>query len=72
MPCPSGIDVPRFFEIYNDAAMYDDVETATSLCVQEQIYPGDCTECRICESRCAKRLPIVDWLSRGRDFLGQV
>lgn len=69
MPCPSGIDVPRFFEIYNDAAMYDDVETATSLCAQERIRPEDCTECGICESRCAKRLPIVDWLRRGSDFL---
>ncbi len=70
MPCPAGIDVPRFFEIYNDAAMYDDVETARTLCVQEQIRPEDCTECGVCESRCAKRLPIVDWLRRGSDFLG--
>lgn len=70
MPCPVGIDVPRFFEIYNDAAMYADVETARSLCMLEQIHPGDCTECGICEGRCTKRLPIVDWLERGRSFLG--
>jgi uncharacterized protein len=70
MPCPVGIDVPRFFEIYNDAAMYDDVETARSLCTLEQINPGDCTGCRVCEGRCAKRLPIIDWLERGRSFLG--
>lgn len=70
MPCPVGIDVPRFFEIYNDAVMYDDVETARALCSLEQIHPGDCTECRVCEGRCAKRLPIVDWLESGRSFLG--
>ena len=70
MPCPVGIDVPRFFEIYNDAAMYDAVETARSLCMLEQIHPGDCTQCGICEDRCAKRLPIVDWLEKGRSFLG--
>ena len=69
MPCPAGIDVPRFFEIYNDAAMYEDVDTARSLCADERIYPEDCTECGICESRCAKRLPIVDWLTCVRDFL---
>jgi predicted aldo/keto reductase-like oxidoreductase len=70
MPCPEGIDVPRFFEIYNDAAMYEDVETARSLCIRERIYPEDCTECRHCEARCTKRLPMVDWLARGRSFLG--
>jgi len=72
MPCPAGIDVPRFFEIYNDAAMYDDVEMARSLCIQERISLEDCTECGECESRCAKRLPIVDWLKRGSGFLRQV
>jgi uncharacterized protein len=70
MPCPVGIDVPRLFEIYNDAAMYDDIETARSLCAIEQIHPGDCTGCGICEGRCAKRLPIVDRLERARSFLG--
>jgi predicted aldo/keto reductase-like oxidoreductase len=70
MPCPAGIDVPRFFEIYNDAAMYDDVETARLLCTQEKIYPEDCTECGVCESRCAKRLPITELLQKGRGFLG--
>ena len=70
MPCPAGIDVPRFFEIYNDALMYDDVETAKSLCALEQIHPGDCTECGICERRCTKRLHMIDWLKEGRSHLG--
>jgi predicted aldo/keto reductase-like oxidoreductase len=70
MPCPQGIDVPRFFEVYNDAAMYGDIETARSICRHEQLDPGACTECGLCESRCAKRLPIIDWLTRAREFLG--
>ncbi len=70
MPCPEGIDVPRFFEIYNDALMYDDVETARVLCDQEQIHPGDCTECGICERRCTKRLHMIEWLKEGSDYLG--
>ncbi len=69
MPCPEGIDVPRFFEVYNDAIMYDDIETARAICKNEDLHPEDCVECRLCESRCAKRLPIVDWLKRGTDFL---
>ena len=70
MPCPAGLDVPRFFEIYNDAAMYGDLETARSLCTQEEIHFGDCDECRTCEASCAKRLPIGEWLAKGREFLG--
>jgi predicted aldo/keto reductase-like oxidoreductase len=70
MPCPVGIDVPRFFEIYNDAVMYDDVETARTLFRDERIYPADCTECGLCEGRCAKRLPMIDLIAEGRSFLG--
>lgn len=70
MPCPEGIDVPRFFEIYNDALIYDDVDTARVLCEQEQIHPGDCTECGICERRCTKRLHMIDRLKEGSDYLG--
>jgi uncharacterized protein len=70
MPCPAGIDVPRFYEIYNDALMYNDVETARELCELEQIHPGDCTECGLCERRCTKRLHMIDWLTEGRSYLG--
>jgi len=31
MPCPEGIDVPRIFELYNDAFIYEDVETARAI-----------------------------------------
>jgi uncharacterized protein len=69
MPCRAGIDVPRFFEVYNDACMYGDIETARAICADEALHPEDCVECRECESRCAKRLPIVEWVKKGRDYL---
>ncbi len=70
MPCPEGIDVPRFFQVYNDAIMYDDLDTARSICRDEQLHPEACIECGVCEGRCAKRLPIIDWLRKARVFLG--
>ncbi len=70
MPCPEGIDVPRFFEIYNDALIYDDADTARLLCEWERIHPGDCTECGICERRCTKRLHMIEWIKEGREYLG--
>ncbi|MCX8032182.1 MAG: aldo/keto reductase [Thermoleophilia bacterium] len=68
MPCPVGIDVPRFFEIYNDAVIYGDKETAKFLLAQEDIHPELCNACGLCEQRCAKRLSITEWLEKGRDF----
>jgi predicted aldo/keto reductase-like oxidoreductase len=69
MPCPQGIDVPRIFEIYNDAIQYDDTKTAQSLYWEEQHRADNCTECRACENACAKRLTMLDWLKKAHRLL---
>src|SRR4030042_935528 len=66
MPCPQGIDVPRIFELYNDAIIYNDPKTARSLYYNEQHHLDTCTECGVCENACAKRLAILDWLKAAR------
>ncbi len=68
MPCPEGIDVPRIFEVYNDAFIYGDMKTARSIYRDEGHQADRCTECRVCEDRCTKRLPIVDWLKRASEM----
>jgi len=72
MPCPQGIDVPRIFELYNDAFIYDDVEMARSLYFGERHDVDSCTECRACENVCAKRLPMLDWLKKAHRLLAKV
>jgi predicted aldo/keto reductase-like oxidoreductase len=64
MPCPQGIDVPRIFEIYNDAIMYNDVETAATIYREEGHHADCCIECGACEKTCARSipLPIIAWL----------
>jgi hypothetical protein len=69
MPCPQGIDVPRIFELYNDAIIYNDAETARSLYCGEQHRLDTCTECSACENTCAKRLAMLDWLKAARQLL---
>jgi predicted aldo/keto reductase-like oxidoreductase len=64
MPCPEGIDVPRIFELYNDAFIYNDAKTAWSLYYGEQHSVDSCTECGACENACAKRLAMLDWLKK--------
>jgi hypothetical protein len=69
MPCREGIDLPRIFEIYNDAFIYDDPATARAIYVEERHELESCTECGDCETRCAKRLPVIDWLKKAQILL---
>jgi predicted aldo/keto reductase-like oxidoreductase len=62
MPCPQGIDVPRLFELYNDAVMYGDLEKARSVYQQERHHIDQCNQCGACVDACAKELAILDWL----------
>jgi len=71
MPCPQGIDVPRIFEIYNDAIMYGDVETARSIYHDEKHAIEDCNECRICMDACGREIDILDWLEKARQLLAE-
>ena len=69
MPCPEGIDVPRIFEIYNDAVIYDDIRTGRTIYSREHHNLDDCTECGICENACAKGLHVTDYLKKARPML---
>jgi predicted aldo/keto reductase-like oxidoreductase len=66
MPCPQGIDIPRIFEIYNDAVMYDDIDTARSIYRLERHSIDNCNECGACTNACGREIPIPDWLKRVR------
>ena len=62
MPCPMNIDVPRIFELYNDAVMYDDPDTP-SVCFRNEGHQiGDCTECGLCLQRCGMSIAIPERL----------
>jgi len=64
MPCPQGIDVPRLFELYNDAVMYGDMETARTIYHLEKHDIDSCNECGVCVDACARNIAIVDWLKK--------
>jgi hypothetical protein len=69
MPCPLGIDVPHLFEIYNDAIMYGDTETACSIYRLERHRLDTCNECGACENACGLKLPLLHWLRKVRQLL---
>ncbi len=73
MPCPSGVNIVKNFEIYNHAVMYDDMPGASSL--YSRFLPEDqradqCLECMICETLCPQGITISEWLQTVRDSLG--
>jgi len=73
MPCPNGVNIPRNFELYNEAHMYNTYE------VNRRDYEnlGDakassCVECGTCESVCPQHLTIIDYLKEVADYFERV
>ncbi len=71
MPCPQGIDVPRIFELYNDAVIYSDNEIPRSLYRDEGHCLRDCNECGSCVKACGRRIPITEWLEKAHRLLDE-
>jgi uncharacterized protein len=71
MPCPQGIDVPRIFELFNDAVIYRDTKIPRSIYRDEEHCIEDCNECGNCLKACGRRIPITDWLEKARRLLAE-
>ncbi|MCQ2592347.1 MAG: aldo/keto reductase [Treponema sp.] len=62
--CPAKINIPRYFEIYNEGKRYG-VNSFKWHYGEEKKKggaPTDCIECRACESHCPQHLQIADLL----------
>ncbi len=64
MPCPSGVDIPRNFAMYNSYFMF--MQDALVKSDYGLIAPDErstaCTECGNCEELCPQQLPIKEHL----------
>ena len=69
MPCPQNIDVPRIFELYNDAIMYGNIKIPQSIYRDEGHGIDNCNECGLCVKACGRRIIITDWLRIARKLL---
>jgi predicted aldo/keto reductase-like oxidoreductase len=74
LPCPSGVNIPRNFELYNDGVIYDNEAMARAL--YQRFLPEDersdrCTQCRVCEEKCPQKIEISVWMPRVHDALGE-
>jgi predicted aldo/keto reductase-like oxidoreductase len=74
LPCPSGVNIPRVFEIYNDLIMYGDERHAQMVYnnfLNEDERANLCIECGECLDKCPQNIEIPDWLKKAHDILCQ-
>ncbi|AHF06177.1 aldo/keto reductase [Desulfitobacterium metallireducens] len=74
-PCPSGVDIPSNFTVYNDAYIYDDLATSRRSYQQffkEEERASACIECGNCEEACPQHLKIRDYLKAVHHTLGAI
>jgi predicted aldo/keto reductase-like oxidoreductase len=74
MPCESGVQIPRIFELYNDAIMYDDIPVgrffyAGKFGLKEEERADRCLDCGDCVEACPQRIPVSEWLKKAHELL---
>ena len=73
-PCPSGVDIPHVFEIYNNAIMYNDparYRVSYNRFMDAKARADNCVECGQCESACPQQIEIIEWLKVAHAFLSE-
>ena len=74
MPCPTGVEIPRIFQMYNEAMIYDDPRTARFRYrgpggLSEEQRADQCTECKECMDACPQEIDIPEWLEKAHMLL---
>jgi predicted aldo/keto reductase-like oxidoreductase len=67
MPCPSGVNIPGSFDIFNYAHLYEDVADARmryQIFMPEDQHASACVACGACEELCPQSIPITDWMPK--------
>ncbi len=74
LPCPQGVAIPDVFAIYNDLAMFEDLQRAQNsynIFMDEDKRADKCVECGECLSKCPQQIEIPDWLKKAHEVLNQ-
>ncbi len=74
MPCPSGVNIPRNFGLYNEGVIYDKPEYARlgyNQWFPEPERANKCIQCQECEEKCPQDIPISEWMPIVHQVLGE-
>ena len=67
LPCPSGVNIPRVFQLYNDIFIFDDIKAAKRdyhMFLKEDEMAHNCIKCGKCENLCPQKIPIIEKLAQ--------
>ncbi len=69
MPCPSGVEIPSVFRIYNEAVMYNDLRMGKmrykgAFGLKDEQDARNCIECGQCSEACPQNILVADWLKK--------
>lgn len=67
MPCPSNVDIPKNFKIWNDYALYGNKKQATKAYFEQLELAQDanqCIQCGKCEKMCPQKIAIREDLTQ--------
>lgn len=72
LPCPSGVEIPYNFSLYNEASIYNDAEKYIKKYngIPEKTRASNCVECGQCEEACPQHLTIREYLKEVHKTLG--
>ncbi len=66
MPCPSGVNIPGIFEVYNNLEMFGNnelwLEEYDLWFMNKDSSALKCTECGECEEKCPQKIKIIEQL----------
>jgi len=74
MPCPNGVDIPRNFELYNDGAVYEDLNIPRLIYARllaETERASSCIRCRTCEDKCPQGIEVGERMTEVHAVLGE-
>ncbi len=66
-PCPSGVRIPRIFEIYNEGKLEGKHQSSQGMYnwhMKESEKAHNCTGCKDCESSCPQHIEIASLMPR--------
>lgn len=71
-PCPNNVAIPRIFDLYNQAMMFNAPGYARNAYMQwvPEAERGDrCLACGECEAKCPQGIAIIEWLEKADRYL---
>jgi len=68
--CPQNIEIPRAFDAYNNAIIFENIPFAKATVERWVSNIGDCVECEQCMKVCPQHIEIPKQLKTVRQHLG--